>query len=154
MAGAELSNIRWKIADINTSRHPGDRVLFYLEAAMEIRINKEIRNYTESMFFGLNTRQFIFSLLAVSVAVGIYFGLQNYLGTETVSWLCILGAAPFAALGFLRYNGMPAEKCIAAFVRSELLMPKRLTFHPTNLYYEILQPTIRKHEKEVQKNHD
>ena len=121
---------------------------------MEIRINKEIRNYTESMFFGLNARQFIFSLLAIGVAVGIYFGLQSHLGTETVSWLCILGTAPFAALGFLRYNGMPAEKCIAAFVRSEFLMPKRLTLHPTNLYYEILQPTIRKHEKEVQKNHD
>ena len=121
---------------------------------MEIRINKEIRNYTESMFFGLNVRQCIFSLLAIGIAVAIYFGLRGYLGTETVSWLCILGAAPFPALGFLRYNGMPAEKCIAAFVRSELLMPKRLTFHPTNLYYEILQPTIRKHEKEVKKNHD
>lgn len=121
---------------------------------MEIRINKEIRNYTESMFFGLNARQFIFSLLAIGVAVGIYFGLQAYLDTETVSWLCILGAAPFAALGFIRYNGMPAEKFIAAFVRSELLMPKRLTFYPTNLYYEILQPAIRKHEKEAQKNYD
>ena len=26
---------------------------------MEIKINKEIRNYTESMFFGLNARQCI-----------------------------------------------------------------------------------------------
>lgn len=26
---------------------------------MEIKINKEIRGYTESMFFGLNARQFI-----------------------------------------------------------------------------------------------
>ena len=31
---------------------------------MEVKINKEIRNYTESMFFGLSLRQFIFSLLA------------------------------------------------------------------------------------------
>lgn len=121
---------------------------------MEVKINKEIRNYTESMFFGLNARQFIFSVFAIGIAVGIYFGLQAYLGTETVSWLCILGAAPFAALGFIRYNGMPAEKFIAAFVRSELLMLKRLTFYPTNLYYEILQPAIRKHEKEAQKNYD
>lgn len=121
---------------------------------MEVKINKEIRNYTESMFFGLNARQFIFSVFAIGIAVGIYFGLQAYLGTETVSWLCILGAAPFAVLGFIRYNGMPAEKFIAAFVRSEFLMPKRLTFYPTNLYYEILQPAIRKHEKEAQKNYD
>ena len=121
---------------------------------MEVKINREIRNYTEAMFFGLSLRQFIFSVLACGVAVGVYFLFKPHFGTETVSWLCILGAAPFAALGFLRYNGMPAEKFIAAFIRSEFLMPKRLLFQPTNVYYEILQLTIRKHEKEAQKKHD
>jgi len=119
---------------------------------MEIKINKEIRGYTESMFFGLNARQFIFSLFAVGIAVAIYFGLQGYLGTETVSWLCILGAAPFAALGFLKYNGMTAEKFLLAFIRSEFLMPRRLTFKPTNTYYEILESVIRQHEKEARKH--
>ena len=28
---------------------------------LEVKINKEIRNYTESMFFGLSMRQFILS---------------------------------------------------------------------------------------------
>ena len=36
---------------------------------MEVKINKEIRNYTESMFFGLSMRQFIFPVLACGVAV-------------------------------------------------------------------------------------
>ena len=54
---------------------------------MEIKINKEIRGYTESMFFGLNARQFIFALLAVGVAIGVYFGFKECLGTETVAWL-------------------------------------------------------------------
>ena len=36
---------------------------------MEVKINREIRNYTESMFFGLSLRQFIFSVLAMGVAV-------------------------------------------------------------------------------------
>ena len=40
---------------------------------MEVKINREIRNYTESMFFGLSLRQFIFSVLACGVAVGLYF---------------------------------------------------------------------------------
>ena len=62
---------------------------------MEVKINREIRNYTESMFFGLSLRQFIFSVLACGVAVGLYFLLRPYVGTETVSWVCILGAAPF-----------------------------------------------------------
>ena len=77
---------------------------------MEVKINREIRNYTESMFFGLSLRQFIFSVLACGIAVGLYFLLRPYVGTETVSWVCILGAAPFAALGFVKYNGMTAEK--------------------------------------------
>ncbi len=39
---------------------------------MEVKINREIRDYTESIFFGLSMRQFIFSLLAVAVAVVLY----------------------------------------------------------------------------------
>ena len=52
---------------------------------MEVKINREIRNYTEAMFFGLSLRQFIFSACACVVAVGIYFLLKPYVGTETVS---------------------------------------------------------------------
>ena len=40
---------------------------------MEIRINREIRNYTESMFFGLSLRQMVFSVAAVGIAVLLYF---------------------------------------------------------------------------------
>ena len=32
---------------------------------LEVKINREIRNYTESMFFGLSMRQFVFSALAI-----------------------------------------------------------------------------------------
>ena len=40
---------------------------------MEVKINREIREYTESMFFGLSLRQFIFSVLACLVAVMVFF---------------------------------------------------------------------------------
>ena len=105
---------------------------------MEVKINREIRDYQESVFFGLSMRQLIFSVLAIGVAVGIYFGLRNVLGTETVSWLCILGAAPFAALGFIKYNGMTAEKFIAAWIKSTFIIPKVLTFGNTNYYYAMM----------------
>ena len=62
------------------------------------------------MFFGLSMRQFIFSILAMGVAVVLYFVLRPYVGTETVSWMYILGAAPFAAMGFITYHGMTAEQ--------------------------------------------
>ena len=124
------------------------------ETDMEVKINREIRNYTESMFFGLSLRQFIFSVLACGVAVGLYFLLRPYVGTETVSWVCILGAAPFAALGFVKYNGMTAEKAIYAWIKSEFLMPKKLVFHSTNVYYELMKPSIEQKQKEVLKSND
>lgn len=109
---------------------------------MEVKINREIRNYTEAMFFGLSLRQFIFSVLACGVAVGIYFLLRPYVGTETVSWMCILGAAPFALLGLVKYNGMTAEKFMWAWIKSEVLIPKKLYFHSTNIYFELMKPYV------------
>ena len=114
---------------------------------MEVKINKEIRNYTESMFFGLSLRQFIFSVLACGVAVGLYFLLRPRFGTATLSWVCILGAFPFAAMGFIKYNGMTAEQFVWAWIKSEFLMPKKLMFLPDNLYYETMKPTIEAYEK-------
>lgn len=110
---------------------------------MEVKINREIREYTEAIFFGLSLRQFFFSLAAVIVAVGIYFILKPHLGTETVSWMCILGAAPFAAMGFISYNGMRLERFLLVWVRSAFLTPKVLTFRSTNLYYEAIKPTTK-----------
>ena len=79
---------------------------------MEVKINKDIRDFSESIFFGLSLRQFIFSIFACLVAVVLYFLLKPFLGIETLSWVCILGAAPFAALGFIKYNGMTAEEFV------------------------------------------
>ena len=99
------------------------------------------------MFFGLSLRQFIFSVLACGVAMGLYFLLRLRFGTETLSWVCILGAFPFAAMGFIKYNGMTAEQFVWAWLKSEFLMPKKLMFLPDNLYYETVKPTIEAYEK-------
>ena len=106
---------------------------------MEVKINREIRDYTESMFFGLSLRQFIFSILACGVAVGIYFGLKDFLGTETVSWVCIIGAVPFALIGFVKYNCMTAEQFILAWFKSEFIIPKKLMFGADNIYFGLLK---------------
>ncbi len=121
---------------------------------MEVKINKEIRNYSEAIFFGLSMRQCVFSLLAVIVAVALFFLLKPHVGTETVSWVCILGAAPFAALGFVSYHGMTAEQFLWAWFRSEFLEPRQLRCEPTSLYYELMKENIAAHEKEVRKAHD
>lgn len=120
---------------------------------MEVKINKEIRNYQESMFFGLSMRQFIFSILAIIVALVLYFVLKPYVGTETVSWMCVLGAAPFAAMGFFTYHGMTAEQFIINWVRTELIEPRYYKFEFKSLYYQLME-TAPKPKRKEKKAHD
>lgn len=110
---------------------------------MEIKIPKEVREYHETIFFGLNTRQFVCSLLAVGVAVAVYFLLQPMLDTEEIGWVCILAAAPFAVCGFFTYHGMTPEQLLWAWCKSELLCPKRLVFRSDSYYYAAMQPAIQ-----------
>ncbi len=114
---------------------------------MNAKINKEIRNYSESIFFGLSMRQFVFSLLAVLVAVGLYYLLSPYFGLETLSWMVILAAAPFAVMGFVSYHGMSAEQFLITWIRSELIEPRQLSVQINNLYYEAMKKWIAAKEK-------
>ena len=106
---------------------------------MEIKINKEIRNYTESMFFGLSMRQFFFAVIGVGFAVLMYFLLRPYLGTETLSWVCMLGAAPFVAMGFITYNGMTAEQFAWTWIKSKFIEPQKVKFECDTFYNKTLQ---------------
>ena len=87
--------------------------------------------------------------------MGFYFCLRPIVGAEQVGWMCILGAAPFAACGFFSYHGMTAEQLLWAWIKSEILMPKRLVFKSDCLYCRIMQPAIaegckRKHRPQKQ----
>lgn len=106
---------------------------------MEVKINREIREYKENIFFGLSLRQFFFSICACIVSLLLYFIFKPYFNIEILSWICILGSMPFALLGFVRYNGMPAEKFILAWIKSVILTPRKLVFKPNNLYYKTLK---------------
>ena len=106
---------------------------------MEVRINKEVRNYQESLFFGLSLRQLLFALLAVAVEVGVYFGLRPVLGNGEIGWVCVLAAFPFALGGFFQYNGMTLERFLLAYIRSEFLFPRRLVFRSDNIYAKALE---------------
>ena len=112
---------------------------------MDVKINKEIRDYSESMFFGLSLRQFVFSVLACGVAVLIYFRLEPLLGLETTSWICMVAAFPFALIGFLKYNGMTAEQFIWAWIKDVFLTPRVLTIGNGNFYYEITEAVKSEH---------
>ena len=106
---------------------------------MEIKINKEIRAYRETLFFGLSVRQFVCSVLAVGAAVGLYFSLSQVLDRETVSWVCIVGAAPVAAAGFFQYNGLTLERFLWAWLKSEVIMAGKRVWKGENYYEEAIE---------------
>ena len=116
---------------------------------MEININKDIREYTEAVFFGLNLRQLVCSGLAVASAVTIYFYAHNTVSQEVITYLCIAAATPFAAIGFIKYNGMPFEKIIWAWIKDNILFPRRLTIKANNLYLKALEGYFANAEKEA-----
>ena len=72
------------------------------------------------------------------VAVAVYFGLRNTVGSGEIGWICVLAAFPFALGGFFTYNGMTLERFVLAFIRSEFLYPKKLMFRSENLYAKAL----------------
>ena len=105
---------------------------------MEIKIPKEVRQHSETIFFGLSTRQFVCAVLAVSAAIGTYFLTRGTIGKEPASWVCIVAAAPLAAAGFFRYNGLTFEQFAWAFIKSQILCAGPRVFRSENLYCKIL----------------
>lgn len=105
---------------------------------MEIKIPKEVRQHKETIFFGLTLRQFVCAVLAVGMAVAVYLGLGPLIGKDTASWACIVAAAPFAAAGFARYNGLSFEQLLWAVFKSQVLCAGPRVFRAENIYCKAL----------------
>ena len=101
----------------------------------EVKIPKKIRQYKESIFFGLSARQFFCAIFAVGIAAGAYLLLGDVIGKETASWLCIVLAAPAAMAGFFNYNGMTFEQFLWAFIKTEFLFAGDRKYVGENLCY-------------------
>lgn len=119
-------------------------------ADMEVHINTEVKEYKESIVLGLTLRQTLCSVLAIGTAVGIYFGFRDILGKETVSWLCLVCAAPFAVAGFFKYNGMTLERFLYEVIYTYLFRSDLLLYKSQNWYYDIYKEGLKleKHRKD------
>lgn len=116
---------------------------------MEIKVNKEVRDYTESLFMGLSVRQCVYSAIACVVAVFLYFRFEKLLGLELTSWLCIIGALPFAALGFICFQSMSAGQIVMTVIKSFILSHRQLIDQPFNLYFEAYKGVMSKYDKKL-----
>ena len=83
---------------------------------------KEIRDYQESIFFGLSARQFICFLLAVGVAVGLYFVFRPMWAPQET---------PPAITCTLRYGRMESEWMHSDFQIAGIFCYNILIYHQT-----------------------
>lgn len=107
---------------------------------MEIKINKEVRDYSEKVLFGLTARQFILGLAAVAVALVLYFILP--LQTDLKLLICLIATAPFIVFGFARVQGHTPEEYLKR--RRDRLRTPELKLGDENTYYRI----YRRHKYE------
>lgn len=116
-----------------------------------VRIPEEIRKYKEKIMFGLNARQLIATLLALFICVPLYFFGRNYLSDDILSWIIILIAVPLLAIGFFRFNGMPMEKFVLAFVKFELLFPVKRKYKIENAFRQWQNEAIKEESPKTKK---
>lgn len=118
---------------------------------IEIRIPKEIRTYKEKLFFGMNLRQTICTVIVLGINVPLYYFGRQYLGDDLTSWIVLLTSLPLFSIGFFGYNGMTLEQFIIAIIQSELIYPKKRVYKTENLY-DILQDVDKKEIIREKKN--
>ena len=80
-------------------------------------IPQDVTEYKEQFFFGMNSRQlicsvrqFICGIAMIALAVLTFLIGKNFIPTDILMYIVIIEVAPLAAVGFMKYNGMPFEK--------------------------------------------
>lgn len=116
---------------------------------MEIKINKEIRNYYEAVFLGLPLRAVLFSAAGIILSLIVGFSLRGKVGTESISWIITVIMVPCFLMGYKKVNGMYLEKYLAALIKSEFLTPKKLTLGEDNIYRKIVPAPVRVKQTET-----
>lgn len=101
---------------------------------IEIRIPKEIRTYKEKLFFGLNLRQLICTLIAIIINVPLYWFGKDYVGSDTASWIVIFIAMPLFMIGYFNYNGMTFEQFIKSVIQHEIIYPQKRKYVTVNMF--------------------
>lgn len=101
---------------------------------MDIKLNKEMRDFTENIFWGLNIRQTISLGVAIAGVIVTYLALDKYLKTEALSYIYILVTSLPAAVGWIKIYGLPFEKFLTNFYYTEFEIPKKLVYKSENQF--------------------
>ncbi len=110
---------------------------------IEVKIPKEIKTYKEKLFFKLNLRQTICTIIAIAINVPLYYFGRQYIQDDVLSWIVIGIATPIMLIGYFRYNGMTFGKFIVVIFLNGFLYPQNRLYKTEN-FYEVMSRFSRK----------
>lgn len=101
---------------------------------INVKINKDIRDYKTKLIFNLTGRQLLFTVLGLLTGFIINSYCEQYIGSELASWLTIIVTIPLFAIGWINIQGMPAELFFKQFLMNEFIHPKKRLYQSDNVF--------------------
>lgn len=111
---------------------------------MNDEIGPDLREISETIWFGLNMRQLISSVVGIVLAVMIWMLCRDRLGQQYTSWLCCAAVAPCACIGFVKVQGQPFERFALSWLKFAFMESKELPFRSNDINVTLLS---KRHEK-------
>jgi hypothetical protein len=104
------------------------------QTKLKLPIPREVTEYKEKFFFGLTVRQLVCvaGCLAVTIPTGIYG--NKIMPNDVVQWLVILEALPFAAFGFISFDGQSVEKVFLKALKYYIMPQKDIIYYKPSVY--------------------
>lgn len=105
---------------------------------MNYEIGPDLREISESIWFGLNLRQLLSSVIGIVLSVVIWMLCRDRLGQQYTSWLCCAVVTPCACIGFVKVQGQPFEQFALSWLKFMLLERKELPFQSNDVNVQLL----------------
>lgn len=122
---------------------------------MEIQLNKDLQKFQDNVVLGLNARQAVFGGIGAILGIGVFLLASNKGLTDDISSVITsVVVAPFAALGFVTYNGMPFERLVKVWIKQFFLCPKKIISKPENILYRQDKEKIEQAQAKEAKRYD
>ncbi|MFA5485274.1 MAG: PrgI family protein [Candidatus Pacearchaeota archaeon] len=99
---------------------------------MEIKINKEVRDYSEKVLFGLTGRQFLLACSAIILSTVLFFVIP--LQTDIKLLICLFASSPLVILGFAKVQGHTVEEYLKR--RRDRVKTPNLKLGNENIYHQ------------------
>ena len=100
---------------------------------IEIKVPKEVRAYKEKVIGPFTLRQIFSGLITFPLVIPLFLYLNNKVGQQVASYVCMAIGGPLLLAGFYEKNGMPFEKYLLTIFKFTFVIPQRRKYIVQNI---------------------